>query len=169
MSKILIIGNVLKDVYLRLDERQSDFEKDEAGINWLELAFNGSAHSFVRRTSVYGGAAVSLSVLNQLGIDAGILNSKTEMKAGELLWSDDPSDYRYILSYGGGITYFVPKERKATDWTMPAGTPEWILIDRSTNVSERLIDELKNFLKFSHGTKLAVHIEAYDPCRAKAG
>lgn len=161
MSKILIIGNVLKDVYLRLDERQNGFEKDESGINWLELAFNGSAHSFVRRTSIYGGAAVSLSVLNQLGIDAGILNSKTEMRSGELIWSDDPSDYRYIFSYGGGITYFVPKERKPTDWTMPSGTPEWILVDRSTNVSDRLVDELKNFLKFSHGTKLAVHIEKH--------
>ncbi len=161
MSKILIIGNVLKDVYLRLDERQNDFEKDEQGINWLELAFNGSAHSFVRRTSIYGGAAVSLSVLNELGIDAGILNSKTEMKAGELIWSDDPSDYRYIFSYGGGISYFVPKERKPTDWTMPSDTPEWILVDRSTNVSDRLVDELKNFLKFSHGTKLAVHVERH--------
>lgn len=159
MSKILIIGNVLKDVYLRLDEQQHDFEKDEKDINWLELAFNGSSHSFLRRTSVYGGAAVSLSVLNQLGIEAGILNSKTEIRAGELIWSDDPSDYRYILSYGGGITYFVPKERKPTDWTMPSGQPEWILVDRSTSVSDRLVDELKNFLKFSNGTKLAVHIE----------
>lgn len=159
MSKILIIGNVLKDVYLRLDEQQHDFEKDEKDINWLELAFNGSSHSFLRRTSVYGGAAVSLSVLNQLGIEAGILNSKTEIRAGELIWSDDPSDYRYILSYGGGITYFVPKERKPTDWTMPSGRPEWILVDRSTSVSDRLVDELKNFLKFSNGTKLAVHIE----------
>ncbi len=158
MSKILIIGNVLKDVYLKLDERQNDFEVDDCGINWLDLAFNGAAHSFFKRTSVFGGAAVSLSVLHSLGVDAAILNSKTEMKAGDITWSDDPADYRYILSYKGGITYFVPSSRKVTDWTMPKGTPEWILIDRSTNVSERLVDELKNFLKFSGGTKLAVHI-----------
>ena len=86
------------------------------------------------------------------------MNSKTEMKAGDITWSDDPADYRYILSHKGGITYFVPSSRKATDWAMPKGTPEWILIDRSTNVSERLVDELKNFLKFSGGTKLAVHV-----------
>lgn len=157
MSKILIIGNVLKDVYLKLDERQNDFETDDRGINWLELGFNGAAHSFFKRTSVFGGAAVSLATLHNLGVDAAILNSKTEMKAGEITWSDDPADYRYILSYKGGITYFVPSSRKATDWAMPKGTPEWILIDRSTNVSERLVDELKNFLKFSGGTKLAVH------------
>ncbi len=161
MSKILIIGNVLKDVYLKLDERQNDFEVDERGINWLELGFNGDAHKFFHRTSVFGGAAVSLSVLKQLGIEGTILNSRTEIKAGELTWSDDPADYRYILSCRGGITYFVPAERKPTDWAMPKGTPEWILVDRSTNVSNRLVDELKNFLKFSHGTKLAVHSEKH--------
>ena len=83
MSKILIVGNVLKDVYLKLDERQNDFELDENGISWLELGFNGAAHSFFKRTSVYGGAAISLSVLSKLGLDAGILNSKTEFKPGE--------------------------------------------------------------------------------------
>lgn len=159
MSKILIIGNVLKDVYLKLDEKRNDFELDEHGISWLELGFNGAAHSFFRRTSVYGGAAVSLSTLSKLGLDAGILNSKTELKAGEIIWSDDPSGYRYIFSHRGGITYFTPSERQPTDWTMPSGTPEWILVDRSTTVSARLVDELTNFLKFSSGTKLAVHAE----------
>lgn len=159
MSKILIIGNVLKDVYLKLNENQNDFEADDRGINWLNLAFNGDSHTFFRRTSVYGGAAVSLTTLSKLGIDAGILNSKSEMKAGEISWSNDPADYRYILSYKGGITYFVPSERKPTDWAMPAGRPEWILVDRSTQISARLVDELKNFLKFSPSTKLAVHAQ----------
>lgn len=164
MSKILIIGNVLKDVYLKLDEQKNTFEIDENGINWLELAFNGGAHSFFRRTSVYGGAAVSLAILNQFGINASIMNSRTEMTAGEITWSDDPSDYRYIFSYKGGVTYFVPSTRKATDWSMPSSmrdTPEWLLIDRSTTISAKLVDEVKNFLKFSPSTKLAVHAEKH--------
>jgi len=159
MSRILIVGNVLKDVYLKLDERQNDFELDEKGISWLELGFNGEAHGFFKRTSVYGGAAVSLSTLSKLNVEAGILNSKTEFKPGEVLWSDDPADYRYIFCHKAGITYFVPSERRATDWSMPSGAPEWILVDRSAKVSMRLVDELNNFLKFSHGTKLAVHAE----------
>lgn len=157
MSKILIVGNVLKDVYLKLDERHNDFELDEKGVSWLELGFNGAAHGFFQRTSVYGGAAVSLSTLSKLGLDAGILNSKTEFKPGDVLWSDDPADYRYIFCHKKGITYFVPSERKATDWSTPTGTPEWILVDRSTTISSRLVDELSNFMKFSPGTKLAVH------------
>lgn len=160
MSKILIIGNVLKDVYLKLDDGpQNDFETDENGIKWLDLAFNGAAHTFYHRTSVYGGAAVSLATLSRLGVDAGILNSKTEFKNGELVWLDEPSDYRYIFCREGEITYFVPGKRKMTDWSMPNGTPEWILVDRSTSISAKLVDEIKNFLKFSPETKLAVHAE----------
>lgn len=161
MSKILIIGNVLKDVYIKLDSRHNDFETDAQGIDWLNLGFNGAAHSFFRRTSVYGGAAVSLSVLTRLGLSAEILNSKTEIEDGEITWADEPDDYRYIFCHSDEITYFVPSNRKVTDWSMPADNPEWILVDRSTNVSAKLVDEIKNFLKFSPTTKLAVHAEKY--------
>lgn len=154
-----MIGNVLKDVYLKLDERQNNFEQDERGIDWLDLSFNGAEHRFFRRTSVYGGAAVTLSVLGRLGINSQIMGSNAEYKNGEIIWQGDPAGYRYIFCHHGEITYFVPSERKATDWQMPKDIPEWILVDRSTFISERLIDEIKNFRKFSPTTKLAVHAE----------
>ncbi len=160
MSKILIIGNVLKDVYLKLDERGNHFERDDKGVSWLELGFNGAAHPFYHRTSVYGGAAVSLSVLGRMGIEANILGSSVEYQNGELTGIGEPADYRYIFCRHKDIAYFVPSQRKATDWTMPGasqGTPEWLFVDRSTTVSPRLVDEIANFLKFAHGTKLAVH------------
>ncbi len=161
MSKILIIGNVLKDVYIKLDDRQNDYETDEHGIDWLNLGFNGAAHSFFRRTSVYGGAAVSLTTLQRLGLNAEILNSRTSVKDGEIVWSDEPVNYRYIFCHKEEITYFVPSSRRVTDWSMPDGTPEWILVDRSANISTRLVDEIKNFLNFSPTTKLAVHGERH--------
>lgn len=161
MGKILIIGNVLKDVYIKLDDRNNDFETDSRGIDWLDLEFNGAAHNFFRRTSVYGGAAVSLSVLHRLGLNAEILNSNTEFVDGEVVWHDNPDDYRYIFCHRDEITYFTPSNRKVTDWSMPSGTPEWILVDRSANISNRLVDELKNFLKFSPTTKLAIHAEKH--------
>lgn len=154
-----MIGNVLKDVYLKLDERQNNFEQDERGIDWLDLSFNGAEHRFFRRTGVYGGAAVTLSVLGRLGINSQIMGSNAEYKNGEIIWQGDPAGYRYIFCHHGEITYFVPSERKATDWQMPKDIPEWILVDRSTFISERLVDEIKNFRKFSPTTKLAVHAE----------
>lgn len=161
MSKILIIGNVLKDVYIKLDDRQNVFETDANGIDWMNLGFNGAAHSFFRRTSVYGGAAVSLAVLYRLGLNAEIMNSRTELNDGEITWIDAPDNYRYIFCHREEITYFVPSGRNLTDWSMPSGTPEWILVDRSALISTKLVDELKNFLKFSPATKLAVHAEKH--------
>lgn len=158
---ILIIGNVLKDVYIKLDDRSNDFETDENDIDWLNLGFNGEAHKFYHRTSVYGGAAVSLAVLQRLGLQADILGSRTEINDGEITWLDQPDDYRYIFCHKDEITYFVPSNRKVTDWVAPGHNPDWILIDRSTTASSRLVDELKNFLKFSPTTKLAVHAEKY--------
>lgn len=160
MSKILIIGNVLKDVYLKLDERHNDFELDEHGIGWLELGFNGSAHQFYHRTSVYGGAAVSLATLSQLGVDTGVLGSSITYQNGELTSVGMPANYRYIFCHNNDITYFVPSNRKATDWTTPSasqGTPEWIFVDRSATITPKLVDEIENFLKFARATKLAVH------------
>lgn len=159
MSKILVIGNVLKDVYLKLDERHNDFERDENNIDWLDLSFNGASHRFFQRTSVYGGAAVTLSVLGRLGINAEIMGSDAEFKNGEIAWQGEAAGYRYTLCHNGEITYFVPSQRKATNWQMPKDLPEWILVDRSTFISERLVDEIKNFRKFSPSTKLAVHAE----------
>lgn len=161
MSKILIIGNVLKDIYIKLDDRHNDFETDQQGIDWLNLGFNGAAHKFFQRTSVYGGAAVSFAVLHRLGLNSEILNSRVEFQDGEVTWLDQPDDYRYIFCHKDEIAYFVPSNRKQTDWSMPSGTPEWILIDRSTTASNKLVEELKNFLKFSPTTKLAVHTEKH--------
>lgn len=159
MSKILIIGNILKDVYIRLDERDGGFECDSQGTTWLDLAFDTSEHHFFRRASVYGGAAVSLGVLSKLGIEAKILGSQTEFKNGELSRADAPDDYRYILCHKDEITYFVPSERKITAWsTPPSDTPEWVFVDRSANISDKLVEEVANFLKFARNTKLAVHI-----------
>lgn len=158
---ILIIGNVLKDVYIKLDDRSNDFETDEHDIDWLNLGFNGEAHKFYHRTSVYGGAAVSLAVLQRLGLQTDILGSRTEIQDGEISWLDQPDDYRYIFCHKDKIAYFVPSSRKITSWTTPSSNPDWILIDRSTTASTQLVDELKNFLKFSPTTKLAVHAEKH--------
>ena len=60
---ILIVGNVLKDVYLNLDSRTEHFETDDDGTKWLDFSFDASRHHYFSRTSSFGGAAVSLEVL----------------------------------------------------------------------------------------------------------
>ena len=87
MSKILIVGNVTKDVYLRLDNRQNNFETDQNDIKWLDLAFDGSTHKYYNRVSIYGGASISLEVFKRFDIEPPEylpdLNPKTEYYMSE--------------------------------------------------------------------------------------
>ena len=46
MQSILIVGNITKDVYLRLDNRKNHFETDQNHIKWLDLAFDGTSHRY---------------------------------------------------------------------------------------------------------------------------
>lgn len=145
---ILIVGNVLKDVYLSLDERKNKFENDENGTPWMDVAFNGESHPFFSRTSVFGGASVTLEVFNKLGIEASI-------SGVEKLSSADA--YRYILTYGDDISYITPTERPETNFIAPNVPVDWIYVDRSAEISNDLVSKIKTHIGLTH-SKLAVFI-----------
>lgn len=153
-----MVGNVLKDIYLKLDEDQNDFERDENGVNWLDLNFNGGKKTFFRRTSVYGGATVTVSVLEQLGIEAEAINSASMRKDAGEKKQDTSEACRYILSTNDGVSYLVPSERALTSWSEPTDEPEWILVDRSANVAERLVGAIWKYKQEHPKTKLAVYL-----------
>lgn len=153
-----MVGNVLKDTYLQLDERANHFERDEKGVNWLDMSFNGAAWRYFHRTSVYSGAAVSMAVLTQLGVRAEISHVRTKIQDGEIQWDDAPVIYRYILSYRDEVSYLVPSEQVETEWQAPEEQPEWILVDRSAVVTERLVGVIWQYKQEHTGVKLAVHL-----------
>ena len=144
--RILIVGNIIKDVYLSLDERQNNFETDENGTPWMDVAFDGGHHSFFSRTSVFGGATVTKEVFDKLGLEATISGADEK---------DVADSYRYILSSGDNITYFVPSERVESVFRSPNNPVDWIFVDRSAEVSDGLVEKIKNYLGLTHA-KLAV-------------
>ncbi len=60
---ILVVGNVLKDVYLNLDNRDNNFEVDKDNIKWLNVGFNASSNFFFSRTSSLFGYSFSIEFL----------------------------------------------------------------------------------------------------------
>ncbi len=147
--RILIVGNIIKDVYLSLDERQNRFETDENGTPWMDVAFNGERHSFFSRTSVFGGALVTLEVFKKFGLDASISGYNPENHVADA--------YRYIMSVGDNISYFVPTERAATKFIAPNEPVDWIFVDRSTEISDDLITGIKDYIGLSNA-KLAIFV-----------
>ena len=157
MSEILIVGNVLKDVYLRLDERRDSFEEDERGVFWMNLGINGEGHNFFSRVPVFSGAVVTLEVLGKFGIEAKIAGSKAEfLEDGELKVGVETANYRYVLCKGEEIAYFVPSERKRTEFTPEKGV-KWIFVDRSANITRELSEKIKDFLSKNKSVRLAVY------------
>ncbi len=156
---VLIVGNIFKDVYLRLDERLNNFEIDEQGTPWLDFAFNGSNYNFFRRSSIYGGAAIALEVMNRFGHDAHIAGARLGFVGGEVIPNDQiAAGYRYILCRGNKIAYLTSNDRKDTVWANPNEAIDWIYIDHSAGVTPELIREIKNFLSMSSHTRVAAYV-----------
>ncbi len=159
MSKILIVGNVLKDIYLRLNERKESTETDREGTKWLNWGFNGSSHEFFRRTSVYSGAVVTLEVLKKFGLSAEIFNDTAKIdKGGVLVDEVKTANYRYILCAGEQISYLVPSLKTPTDFQLQKFPEDvdWVFVDRSAILSPETIKNLLACLNSSR-VRLAVY------------
>ncbi len=169
MGSILIVGNIVKDIYLRLDERQNVFEKDSNDIPWMNLGFDGSSHKFFRRTSIYGGAAVTLEVFSRFGVDAEISGAKIRYENGELIENEQKtSDYRYVLCSGEKISYFVPSTRTRTKLSTPTREIDWIFVDKSATITQPLVSSIETFLSISKNTKIAVYLSKNAPEAARS-
>ena len=153
---ILIVGNILKDVYLNLDARTEKFETDKYNVKWLDLAFNASEHHFFHRESSYGGAAVTLEVLQKLGLDATIsdsdLNFKNEENKDNLA-----ATHRYILIADSKVTYLAPSKFTPTTFNAPDTPVDYLYLDRSAEITAHTADQITDFLQKSPSTKLIIY------------
>ena len=149
MSKILIVGNILKDIYLRLNERRENLETDQNSIKWLNLGFDNHGHEFFGRESIFSGAAVTKEVLENFGLSATI-SSETDAR----------TTFRYILAAGDQITYLVPTERHATAFPSDVKSLEgfdWLYVDRSAVLTKDLSERILKALNANPSLKLAFY------------
>ncbi len=158
---ILIVGNVTKDVYLNLDTRTESFETDKTGTKWLNLAFNASEHSYFSREASLGGAAVTLEVLQKLGLASTITGSNLNFDQGETIESS-ANTYRYIMITDGQPCYLAPTVHHTTIFDTPAEPYDYLYIDRSANLDDAAIAKINAYLDVSPNTKLVLYLERPD-------
>lgn len=155
---ILVVGNVLKDVYLNLDTRTEHLETDKNNTKWLDVSFNTSEHHFFNRNSSLGGAAISLEVLEKMGLPTFISDSDLHFQ-NETLTTDLPTEtYRYILIADSKVSYFVPSNYKKTTFTPPAEPVDYLYIDRSATLGPEEIAKISTYLDISSSTKLIIYV-----------
>ena len=155
---ILVVGNVLKDVYLNLDTRTEHLETDQNNINWLDVSFDTSSHHFFNRISSLGGAAISLEVLEKMGLPASISGSDLHFSEDGLTSNSLAETYRYILIADGKVSYFTPSENKTTDFVPPSEPVDYLYIDRSANLDKEAIAKINAYLDISNTTKLIIYV-----------
>lgn len=156
---ILVVGNILKDVYLNLDGRKNKFETDKNNIKWLDLEFNASSNFFFSRNSSFGGAAVSLEVFEKMGLPAKISGSNL---------NDSPAEtYRYILVSEGQVSYLVPSGDKSTDFIPPAEAVDYLYIDRSAHLNEPAVQKILTYLELAEKTRLILYLNEKELLRLK--
>lgn len=157
MSNILVVGNVINDIYLRLDEQKNNFEQDEAGRYWLDVCFDEQTYPYFRRTSVYSGAAVSMEVLAKFGHDVEISGVEARVDENGFSLSGTPKNFRYIISRGSEAAYLTSEERGESKFFSPLRRIDWIFVDRSAEISSKVAQEIVAFLAIASHVKLAVY------------
>ncbi|MBQ6461666.1 fructose-bisphosphate aldolase class I [Candidatus Saccharibacteria bacterium] len=156
---ILIVGNVLKDVYLNLDSRFERFETDKNNVKWLDISFNTSEHHYFNRHSSFGGAAVSLEVLQKMGISAEISDSDFSFSEDSPAKQTPAKSYRYILISDDGVSYLTSSDFKTTTFIKPTTSIDYLYIDRSAHLSETSIKQVEAYLDSNPNVKLIIYLK----------
>lgn len=158
---VLVVGDILKDVYLNLDERSEKFELDKNQTPWLNLSFDSSEHHFYNRTSNFGGAAVTFEVLTKMGIETEVNAYDIKLQEDGLLVNTIIDAHRYIFITDEKVCYFVPTTHKKTTFQTPTKTPDYLFIDRSANLDTSAISSIISFLDASPNTKLILYLSSH--------
>ena len=156
---ILVVGNIIEDIYLNLDSRTDNFETDKNGTKWLDLAFNASEHQYFNREPSLSGAAITLEVLSKLNLPTVITNSNLKLTTDGPITNQPVKTHRYILITDNQPCYFTPSNHEITVFATPNDFYDYIYIDRSAKLNEESIKRIKSYLDFSKNTKLIVYVQ----------
>ena len=156
---ILVVGNVLKDVYLNLDSRTENFERDNSGKEWLDFSFDSSEHHYFNRTSSFGGAAITLEVLQKMGLSADISDTSFHFDENGPVINGPTGTYRYILTSDNGTAYMVPSAPQKSAFTTPTESVDYLYVDRSAHLTPAVVDKIAAYLDYYKKTKLVLYVK----------
>jgi len=159
LMNILVVGNVLKDVYLNLDSRLENFEQDKTGVEWIDFSFDASEHHYSGRNSSYGGAAISLEILQKMGLTASISDTTFHFGENGPAMNGPASTYRYILTSDTGVSYMTPSVEPKTGFTTPVTDVDYLFVDRSACLTPAVIDRIIAYLDYSKKTRLVLYLK----------
>lgn len=172
MSKILAIGDIFTDAFIKLNEEVAQVQTDEKGEKHLVLPL-GSKPPYDGVDIVQGvgpapNAAVSTARLgvntglvsflgnDQVGLDAiAYLNGENVATEGVSVQEGMKTSYYYVLRYGAERTILVKNEAFEYTWVDPAEEPEWVYLALMSDASWQFHEDLLSYLEAHPNVKLA--------------
>ncbi|MBR2994385.1 fructose-bisphosphate aldolase class I [Candidatus Saccharibacteria bacterium] len=155
---ILIVGNILNDIYLNLDTRSEHLETDKNHVKWLNISFDASEHHFFSKNASLGGAAVTLEVLTKLGLYAKINNSNLSFTDDGPSVDTQTIASRFILIADENISYIAPSTFKTTSFIAPKDDYDYLYIDRSATLNQKTASSILSYLDNSPNTRLIIYV-----------
>ena len=170
--RVLMIGDIFTDAFIKLNESSAKIIKEDDGKQWLALPFGQKPPydtvDIVRSVGPSPNASVSAA---RLGLNAGLmawvgddavgseaiahLKSETVSTDSMVTEPGKLTSYWYVLRYGADRTMLVKSEKYAYEWTDPEHVPDWIYLSYIGEDSWPLHEELLKYLEAHPDAKLA--------------
>lgn len=137
---ILVVGNIIKDVYL--DFAANLFEIDREKRKVFEITLDEEPLFFNTRTSVLSGTCIAKEVLENFRLEV----SETQQA----------EDVRYIIKSEKSVKYLTSKYAKPSRFLPPKVAPDWLFIDRSARLEMTTISRILAYLEDNPKVRLAI-------------
>lgn len=170
--RVLMIGDIFTDAFIKLPEGTAKIIKEDDGKEWLALPFGQKppyeSVDIVRSVGPSPNAAVSASRLgldahlmawvgdDQVGVEAiDHLKNEAVGTTSMVAEAGKATSYWYVLRYGADRTMLVKSEQYAYEWSDPEVVPDWIYLSYIGVDSWPLHEALLDYLERHPSVKLA--------------
>lgn len=172
MPKILCVGDIITDAFIKLSEEFTKSYKDDNGYTMLSMQLGAKLPydevEIVKAVECSPNAAVSLS---RLGLEADLMTWIGDDKTGEemieylrgqgvgtdniVVEAGMKSNYHYVLRYGADRTKLQKFEDFSYRWKDPATTPNWLYLGVLGEKTAPLHEAILDYLTRNPDVKLA--------------
>ena len=170
--RILAIGDIFTDAFIKLHDDEAKVIKDDDGKEWLSVQFGAKMPyeqvDIVQSVGPSPNASVSFS---RLGLRAGLMAFLGDDEVGKQSISylneqgidtstmvaeeGAKSSYWYVLRYGADRTMLVKNEDYKYEWREPSYVPDWVYLSQISPNAWDLHEKLLTYLDKHPETKLA--------------
>jgi sugar/nucleoside kinase (ribokinase family) len=171
--RILFIGDIFTDAFIKLDPSVAHVDKDSNGQAWLNIPFGGRPPyeevEIVQSVGPAPNAAVSCarlglksSLMSWLGSDKAGADSMaylSQQRVDTTLVTQKKnakSNYYYVLRLGAERTILTKDEDYSYTWRVPHDVPDWVYIASISGESWDLHEALLKYLNEHQAVKFVI-------------